>query len=55
MCEEEYWAVADVHCAAFYPRAAFWTPFLRLDRVAALQVGGRNEGAGEVVRARRVG
>ena len=36
----DYWAVADVHCAAFYPSAgAFWDPLLRLDRVVSLQVG----------------
>ena len=36
----DYWAVADMHCNAFYPRATqFWAPLLRLDRVMALQIG----------------
>ena len=36
----DYWAVADMHCSAFYPRAGdFWGPVLRLDRVMALQLG----------------
>ena len=39
---DDYWAVADCHCTAFYPRAgAFWGPLLRLDRVMALQLGRR--------------
>ncbi|KAL4516798.1 hypothetical protein Ndes2437B_g00905 [Nannochloris sp. 'desiccata'] len=36
----DYWAVADMHCSAFYPRAnSFWGPVLRLDRVMGLQIG----------------
>lgn len=36
----DYWAVADMHCEAFYPRAGpLWGPMLRLDRVMALQIG----------------
>lgn len=36
----DYWAVADMHCSAFYPRANnFWGPVLRLDRVMGLQIG----------------
>ncbi|KAL4546288.1 hypothetical protein Ndes2526B_g05373 [Nannochloris sp. 'desiccata'] len=36
----DYWAVADMHCSAFYPRAnSFWGPILRLDRVMGLQIG----------------
>ena len=36
----DYWAIADLHCMAFYPRATFfWFSALRLDRVMALQLG----------------
>lgn len=37
---EDFWAVADVHCCAFYPTsAAFWDALLRMDRVLSLHVG----------------
>ncbi|GAB4812967.1 hypothetical protein N2152v2_000013 [Parachlorella kessleri] len=37
---DDFWAVADVHCLSFHPRAApFWDPLLRFDRVLSLQVG----------------
>ena len=36
----DYWAVSDMHCEAFYPRAGpLWGPMLRLDRVMSLQIG----------------
>ena len=36
----DYWAVADLHCSAFYPRAPpFWFSALRVDRVMAVQLG----------------
>ena len=36
----DYWAIADLHCCAFYPRATpFWFALLRLDRVLSLQMG----------------
>lgn len=48
----DYWAVADVHCEAFYPKSGpFWAPLLRLDRVVGLQVGYERE---SVQRAGRV-
>jgi hypothetical protein len=35
----DFWALAEVHCTSFYPRARWpFAPFLRLDRVVALQV-----------------
>jgi len=35
----DFWALAEVHCTSFYPRAQWpFAPFLRLDRVVALQV-----------------
>lgn len=36
----EFWAIADLHACAFYPRSTpFWFAALRLDRVMSLQVG----------------
>ncbi|KAI3434947.1 hypothetical protein D9Q98_003001 [Chlorella vulgaris] len=36
----DYWPIADLHCSAFYPRAApFWFSLLRLDRVISLELG----------------
>ncbi|KAK9841751.1 hypothetical protein WJX81_000774 [Elliptochloris bilobata] len=37
---EDFWALAEVHCQSFYPRARWpFAAFLRLDRVVAMQVG----------------
>lgn len=36
----DYWAIADLHCMSFYPRATFfWFAALRMDRVMSLQMG----------------
>lgn len=38
----DFWALAEVHCTSFYPRAQWpFAPFLRLDRIVALKVLGR--------------
>ncbi|KAL4425296.1 hypothetical protein ABPG75_009312 [Micractinium tetrahymenae] len=40
----DYWALADLHTCAFYPRATpFWFAALRLDRVMSLQVGNERQ------------
>lgn len=40
----DYWALADLHACAFYPRSTpFWFAALRLDRVMSLQVGSERQ------------
>ncbi|KAL4854556.1 hypothetical protein ACK3TF_004720 [Chlorella vulgaris] len=43
----DYWPIADLHCSAFYPRAApFWFSLLRLDRVISLELGSQRSDLG---------
>lgn len=40
----EFWAIADLHACAFYPRSTpFWFAALRLDRVMSIQVGAERQ------------